>query len=70
MKTMTMPLTTANVRDAFRAAKSKRSQFLDEHGWKVSADFPDKRTRWVKSFNGRELPMTAGSAFALERALE
>jgi hypothetical protein len=63
---MSEAISETDVRDAFRRAKQKRAVFLDQHGWKPSADFPDRKTRWVKSFKGRELPMSSAGAFALE----
>ena len=63
-------MNAADVVNTFKAAKAKRSQFLSAHGWRKSHDFPDRKPRWVKSFNGKELPLTSASAFVLERGLQ
>ena len=63
-------MNAADVVNTFRAAKAKRSQFLASHGWTRSHDFPDRKPRWVKSFKGKELPLTSAGAFALERGLQ
>lgn len=62
-------MTTQDVVSAFKNAKAKRAEYLSRHGWTRSTDFPDRRPRWVKTFKGKELPLTSAGAFALERGL-
>jgi hypothetical protein len=69
-----MATTIEHVRRAFRDAKEAREVFLAEHGWKMDNDFPDQRPRYTKTFttrtnSKREIALTAGGAFALERKI-
>lgn len=63
-------MTASDVINSFRHAKAKRAEFLARRGWVRSTDFPDNRARWVKTFKGRELPLSAAGAFALERGMQ
>lgn len=61
--------TIESVRRAFHHARAERERFLTEHGWIFDGDFPDRRSRFVKQFGKREMAMSAGGAFALERSI-